>query len=600
MIANKYINKIVAAIMAVVVLMCSLGVVYYGNSDVETEGIKQEYEEKLFNTENIIDINIIMDDEEWENLLENAINEEYTRCDVEINGESFYGVGIRPKGNTSLTSIVSDPTTDRYSLKLEFDHYVEGQTCYGLDKLILNNNYADATNMKEALIYDMFKYMGADASLYNYAKISVNGEYWGVYLALEGVEDSFRLRNYGAADGELYKPENMDKGGIQGGREKEQGGQPPNFGGGFPQRNGGNMQPPQNMNGQQAEGQPPMENGGFRGGGPGGGSGSDLNYTDDDSDSYSTIWEGEITKTSEKDHKKVITALKNISEGVEISKYMDTDNLLKYMAVHIFSVNQDSLSGNMAHNYYLYENKGQLNILPWDYNLAFGGMGRGGNDASSTVNSPIDMAFNGTEFFDCLYENEEYLSEYHENMERLVTEYVEGGGLDEFYNRTRSLIDELVKTDPTTFYTYDEYNKAAETLYKMVKLRGESVKGQLEGTIPSTSGEQREDSSALIDTKDLDLTVMGTMNNRDRQLNGADEEEDREKMRNGQGRENFHRENAGNMQNTDIIQAETGTKGTVTLSGDTKKSLAFCGISLFVLVVGVLFALLFKEKIRRR
>ena len=89
------------------------------------------------------------------------------------------------------------PTTDRYSFKLEFDHYVDGQTCFGLDKLILNNNYADATNMKEALIYDMYQYLGADASLYNYAKLSVNGEYWGVYLALEAVEDSFLLRNYG-------------------------------------------------------------------------------------------------------------------------------------------------------------------------------------------------------------------------------------------------------------------------------------------------------------------------------------------------------------------------------------------------------------------
>ena len=62
---------------------------------------------------------------------------------------------------------------------------MDGQTCFGLDKLILNNNYADATNMKEALIYDMYQYLGADASLYNYAEISVNGEYWGVYLALE-------------------------------------------------------------------------------------------------------------------------------------------------------------------------------------------------------------------------------------------------------------------------------------------------------------------------------------------------------------------------------------------------------------------------------
>ena len=106
-------------------------------------------------------------------MLENAISEEYYSCTVEIGGKTFYQVGIRPKGNTSLSNIANDPTTDRYSFKLEFDHYVEGQTCFGLDKLVLNNNYADATNMKEALIYDMYQYLGADASLYNYAKVSV-------------------------------------------------------------------------------------------------------------------------------------------------------------------------------------------------------------------------------------------------------------------------------------------------------------------------------------------------------------------------------------------------------------------------------------------
>ena len=67
--------------------------------------------------------------------------------------------------------------------------------------------------MKEALIYDMYQYLDADASLYNYAKLSVNGEYWGVYLALEAVEDSFLLRNYGVQDGELYKPDSMNIGG---------------------------------------------------------------------------------------------------------------------------------------------------------------------------------------------------------------------------------------------------------------------------------------------------------------------------------------------------------------------------------------------------
>ena len=63
-----------------------------------------------------------------------------------------------------------------------------------------------------------------------------------------------------------------------------------------------------------------------------------------------------------------MAALKNISEGNDLEQYMDVDNILKYMAVHVFSVNLDSLSGAMAHNYYLYEDSGQLNILPWDYN----------------------------------------------------------------------------------------------------------------------------------------------------------------------------------------------------------------------------------------
>ena len=51
----------------------------------------------------------------------------------------------------------------------------------------------------------------------------------------------------------------------------------------------------------------------------------------------------------------MVTALEKIAAGEELSTYMDTDNLVRYMAAHIFSVNEDSLSGSMAHNYYLYE-----------------------------------------------------------------------------------------------------------------------------------------------------------------------------------------------------------------------------------------------------
>lgn len=500
--------------MAAAVLLC-LGAALFSAQIVEAAGglgVAMEYESRLFNTGEVLTVNLLMDEDDWQSLLDNAISEEYVSCDVEVAGETFCRVGVRAKGNTSLSAIVSDPTTDRYSLKLEFDRYVDGQTCFGLDKLVLNNGYADATCMKEALIYDMFACLGADASLYNYARVSVNGEYWGLYLALEAVEDSFLLRNYGTGSGALYKPDSMNGGGPgggapdgarggRGGRAPDDMQQPELDGDAGAQRPEGAQFP----GGQRPEdGFPDMDGGGMFGGG-----GANLNYTDDALDSYSTIWEGEVTDSGKSDHRRVVTALKNIAQGSELERYMDIDNLLRYMAVHIFSVNEDSLSGSMAHNYYLYESGGRLNLLPWDYNLALGGMGRGG-EATDVINSPIDGDWRGTDFFDALLADEDLHAAYYAAMEQ-VADYLENGAFEEFYTRTRGLIDELVAADPTAFYTYEEYQAAAETLRQVVTLRGQSIRGQLEGTIPSTSDAQRN-SDGLIDGSHLDLTAMGVMN----------------------------------------------------------------------------------------
>ncbi|MCR4991144.1 MAG: CotH kinase family protein [Lachnospiraceae bacterium] len=553
MIAHKHITKIIAVIMVIAVILCLLAVGFADKLSglLGGEGVTMEYETKLFDTDEIISVDIKMDEEEWSNMLQNAISEEYYVCDVEINGTKISNVAIRPKGNTSLSSIAMDPDTDRISMKLEFDHFVEGQTCFGLDKLILNNNYADATNMKEALIYDMYQFLGAEASLYNYAEVSINGEYWGIYLALEGVEQSFMLRNFGTQDGELYKPESMEMGGDGGpsgsggpskpdmdfgdfeGKEMPEGFgggdfegmEPPEGFGGGPGSGGfpggdfdpenmpdmGNFNPGERPEGEDgAPGERPEMPGGRSSSGSGG---ADLNYTDDELDSYQTIWDGEITGTSDADHRRVVTALKNVSEGNDIEKYIDVDNVLKYMAVHTFAVNMDSLSGSMAHNYYLYEYDGQLNFFPWDYNLSFGGMSRGKDaDATETINDAIDTPFSGTDFFDALLSNEEYLERYHEYLRQLVDEYVEGGRLEETYSRIRSQIDGLVETDPTAFYSYDEYLNAADILIKTIKLRAQSVKGQLEGTIPSTDEGRKVDSSTLIDGSGIDIKAMGQMN----------------------------------------------------------------------------------------
>lgn len=543
-------TEVLAIVLVLVMLVVSCLMPCFAEA---VGGVEQQYESTLFGT-NLITVDIQMDADDWQDMLDNALSETYYAADVTINGQTFENVGIRPKGNTSLTQVASSDS-DRYSFKIEFDHYQDGQTCWGLDKLVLNNLMSDATYLKEYFVYDMFAFLDMPASDYAMAEITVNGEPWGIYLALEGVEESFLTRNFGASPGELYKPENMGGGGPGGMMDKDEDeiremmglskdeelpempemGEMPQMGE-MPEppdgaqmpgqtastdvtQNTGDTQPAQDtqsgdaQDGQTREG---FQRGGGRGGMGGGMSsgGSDLNYIDDDLDSYETIWEGEVTETDDADHQRVVEALKKISEG-DLSG-VDVDLMCKYMAVQTFVVNLDSLSGNMAHNYYLYEKDGQLALLPWDYNLAFGRFMSG--DASSTINFPIDTPVSGVsmedrQIFAVILNDEEACALYHSYLEKLCTEYVQGGQFELTYTMLRGLLDSRVATeehDPTAFYTADEYTEAVEMLKTVIERRAESILGQLDGTIPSTIDGQQADSSTLVDASDLDLSIMGS------------------------------------------------------------------------------------------
>lgn len=183
--------------------------------------IKQDssigYENRLFDQSYVHTIDIVMDD--WQGFLDTCTSEEYTACTLVIDGESYKNVAIRGKGNTSLSSVASFGN-DRYSFKVEFDHYQTGKTYHGLDKLSLNNLIYDNTYMKDYFAYTLMNKMGVASPLCSFVEIRVNGETFGTYLAVEGVEDSFLQRNYGTDHGELYKPDTMNFGGGRGnGRE---------------------------------------------------------------------------------------------------------------------------------------------------------------------------------------------------------------------------------------------------------------------------------------------------------------------------------------------------------------------------------------------
>ena len=79
-------------------------------------------------------------------------------------------------------------------------------------------------------------------------------------------------------------------------------------------------------------------------------------------------------------------------------------------------------------------------------------------------------------------------------------------------DRTNALITNYVAShdDPISFCSHEEYLLAVNALRDFCRLRTLSIRGQLDGTIPSTHTGQMEANETLIDSSKLRLSVMGT------------------------------------------------------------------------------------------
>lgn len=518
--AHKHFDKI----CCVVIVLTLMLTVLFMNTEVfgvHAESNVMGYENKLFDTSTVHTFNIIIDD--WDEFTDNCQSEEYYDCTVVIDDETYKNVAIRGKGNTSLTQ-VSSYGNDRYSFKIEFDHYDSSKTYYGLDKLCLNNIIQDNTYMKDYLTYQMMEEMGVASPLCSYVYITVNGEDWGLYLAVEAVEDSFLKRNFGSDYGELYKPDSMKMGGGRGNGKQfamEE------FMGEFDSDNmditkfDNQMQiPNNNMPNMMQGGTPANESadkipkgGGQQGNIQNGNADVLLNYIDDEIDSYSNIFDNAKTDVSDSDKTRLIRALKKLSEGEKLSDAVEIETVIRYFVVHNFVVNFDSYTGSMIHNYYLYEKNGQIQMIPWDYNLAFGGF-QSMDGVTSLVNYPIDDPVSGGNTEDrpmiaWIFNNEEYTELYHNIFTEFISEYFNSGYFENMFDSVAEMIAPYVEKDPTKFCTYEEFKKGISTLKEFCMLRAESINGQLNGSIGSTDSTQ--DSDTLVDASGLQISDMGTM-----------------------------------------------------------------------------------------
>lgn len=402
----------------------------------------KNYTEKIFDDTFIHEIKIEMSEENLELMQENAKHKFKYQANITIDGEKFKDVSISTHGNGTLFD-ERLPETKKYSLRINFGKYREGQNYYGLDKLVLDNLFSDSSGMKNYLAYDMMRSVGVPAPLCSYTKVTINSDDYGLFLATEYIDESFLIRN-GLYDEKtaLYKPispaidfsKKLDK-----------------LDAAFPGEELG------------LESTDSDEYDAY---------GSDLKYIDDNAESYPAIFDNEVIKSSPELKDRTILAIKSLETGVNYGLYWDVKEIAKYFAVHNFLLNFDSYTGKSSHNYYLLQNDGKLSVLPWDYDNTFS---LDKNAINKHINQPIsdDLDPEDRPLWNTLSKNETFLNFYHEKIQELIDDYILSGIFENKAQEIRKQIFPYMKT-PELDYAYD-------SLFDFMQQRTDAVQKQLWG-----------------------------------------------------------------------------------------------------------------------
>ena len=261
---------------------------------------------------------------------------------IEFEGNTWTNVGVRYKGNSSLTSGWRSGTL-KLPLKLDFDQFedehpeVDDQRFYGFKQLSLSNAFSDESFLRDAATSDILEEAGLPAARTAFYEVVLDyGEgpvTLGLYVMIEVVDDTVVDRYFGNDDGNIYEAE-----------------------------------------------------------------GSAASFAASTVDRIEQSFQKESNK-EEADWSDIETLFQVLhDEGrttdpaawrAELDSIFDVDGFLEWLAISAVIQHWDAY-GNMSHNYYLYHDpdSGQLEWISWDHNMAMSagmGGGRGGGPGRGSV-----------------------------------------------------------------------------------------------------------------------------------------------------------------------------------------------------------------------
>jgi hypothetical protein len=250
-------------------------------------------------------------------------------CTLEFEDKTWYHVGVRFKGNSSLSGTWRSGIW-KLPLRFDFDQFeddypeIENQRFYGFKKLSMSSNYRDDSFLREKIAADIFRDAGVPAAKTAFYRVYVDhgegSEYFGLYTMAEIPDDPILNKYFQNTDGNLYKPE-----------------------------------------------------------------GTGATFASFDEASFDK--ETNEDEADWSDVEALFDALHSSREDAaawkaELEKTLNVEGFLRWLAVNTLIQNWDTY-GNMSHNYYLYNNPedGLIHWIPWDNNEALKGSDSGGKQA---------------------------------------------------------------------------------------------------------------------------------------------------------------------------------------------------------------------------
>ncbi|MEE2888294.1 MAG: CotH kinase family protein [Planctomycetota bacterium] len=334
----------------------------------------------------------------WAQVLASANTRTPVQCDLRIDNVTYPGVGLHIKGNSSRAV-----NTRKLPFNVILDAFNPGQELYGYSTINLNNAFIDPTFTREVLTYDlMARYLPSPQTAF--ARVYMNGQYWGVYILIEQPNKDF-LRHF-------YRDD-------EGGRFK---GDPPTG---------------PNVDTSTFE---------YRG------TTASVNhphYTLKSSDPKA--WDQLLNLTIKLNRSSAANLRRNIEQVINV------DRTLWYLATHNVIHNLDSyLGAGRNFHFYIDPDTGLMNMIPWDENMAFGSYL--GGPTPWTLPLFHNLTWPNRPLVKVLLGIGAYKHRYLAHVRTLLDESYQWDAVMKTSNdRYQNMIDAAVQADPNRQFPYADF-----------------------------------------------------------------------------------------------------------------------------------------------